>query len=337
MFSKNEITFSIIVPIFNSESSIERCVLSVVAQKFKNWELILVDDGSYDNSVSICKYFQSKHPDKIKIIISEKNEGQLSARFKGVLSSSGAYVLFLDSDDTYENDTLFILDQALKMHPSDLISFNPNLIGAEAYKSIDIFTQKKVIYGTEKIVKEYLCNRIYGYSCFFAIKKSIALNAFSKTRTLSDLRYTEDLAFMFNVYNLSNLCYQLDEKLYNYYVTSDSASTNVNIKKYRDRFVCFNFIYGKNIFPSDVDESTKLQIFFAVMSYARESCFLTKKEAKSILKEIRNSALFARYKKDNGNKERISKLMVKLLNLRMYHLFIVVTKKYYKRNHEKKN
>ena len=116
-----------------------------------------------------------------------------------------------------------------------------------------------------------------------------------------------------------------------------SALKESDIKKYRDRFVCFNFIYGKNILPSDVNESTRLQIFFAVMSYARESCFLTKKEAKSILKKIRNSALFARYKKDNGNKERISKLMVKLLNLRMYHLFIVVTKKYYKRNHEKKN
>ena len=335
MSSKNEITFSIIVPIFNSESSIERCVLSVVVQTFENWELILVDDGSSDNSVSICKGFQSNYPDKIKLIISEKNEGQLSARFKGVSSCSGAYVLFLDSDDTYENDALFILDKALKMRTFDLISFNPNLIGAE--KTIDIFSQKKVIRGTERIVKEYLCDRIYGYSCFFAIKKSIALNAFIRANGFGDLRYTEDLVFMFNVYNLSNLCYQLDEKIYNYYVRSNSASTNSNIKKYMDRFICFSYIYGKNIFPFEVEKSTKLQIFFAIMSYARESCFLHKREAINILKKIRNSALFSKYKKDSGNKEQISNLLVKLLNLRLYRLFIVVVKKYYKRNHEKNN
>lgn len=335
MFSKDEVLFSVVVPIYNSESSIERCILSVVTQTYKNWELILVDDGSTDSSALICKEFQSKWPDKIKLITSNKNEGQLTARFKGVSLSSGTYVLFLDSDDTFENNALFILDQAIKLHPADLVSFNPNLLGAKNYKSIDIFTQKKVIVGNGRIVNEFLCNRIYGYSCFFAIKKTIAINALNKTKAFNKLRYTEDLAFMFNVYSLSSLCYQIDEKLYNYYITPYSASTSTNIKKYRDRFVCFDYIYGQNIPRSNVCKRVKLQIFFALMSYAREVCFLDKKESKIRLKEIRYSNLFMMYKIKNGNKERITKLLSRILYMRMYSLFIIVTKKYYKINNEK--
>lgn len=96
---------SILIPVYNVEKYLERCINSVLSQDFSDYEIIIVDDGSTDNSPQICDNLYNKKPDKIKVI-HKKNEGLPSARLEGFKNSSGKYIIFLDSDD-------YLLDNAI--------------------------------------------------------------------------------------------------------------------------------------------------------------------------------------------------------------------------------
>lgn len=95
---------SIIIPIFNSERYLARCIDSVLAQTVFNWELVLVDDGSTDNSADICRKYEGADP-RITYVFKE-NGGVSSARNKGLDMAKGEFVLFIDSDDYVEPNTL---------------------------------------------------------------------------------------------------------------------------------------------------------------------------------------------------------------------------------------
>lgn len=95
---------SVIVPIYNAEKYIDRCVQSILYQTFCNWELVLIDDGSTDKSLSLCKAYASKDR-RIKIFHKE-NGGVSSARNYGLLNSFGEWVTFVDVDDYIETDFL---------------------------------------------------------------------------------------------------------------------------------------------------------------------------------------------------------------------------------------
>ena len=106
--------FSIIIPVYQAERYIERCVNSIKKQEFTDWELILVDDGSTDHSSEICDAL-SEQNSRIRVIHKE-NGGAASARNAGVREAGGEYILFLDSDDYWEGDNVLsqIIDQCKK-------------------------------------------------------------------------------------------------------------------------------------------------------------------------------------------------------------------------------
>ena len=91
---------SIIVPVYNSEGTIKACVESIIAQEYSDWELLLVDDGSVDNSLMLCKQF-SKLDDRI-YVLSQKHQGVSIARNNALEHIHGQYVCFIDSDDVVE-------------------------------------------------------------------------------------------------------------------------------------------------------------------------------------------------------------------------------------------
>lgn len=113
------VKYSIIVPIYKIEKYIEECILSVVNQSYNNYELILVDDGSPDNSGAICDRY-SKEYDNIKVI-HKKNGGLSDARNYGINAATGEYILFLDGDDTLHNECLKKIDKQLD-NEIDLLS-----------------------------------------------------------------------------------------------------------------------------------------------------------------------------------------------------------------------
>ncbi len=106
---------SFIVPIYNMESYLEKCLDSILGQTFGAFEVILVDDGSGDNSPRICDEYAEKD-NRIKVIHKE-NGGLLSARKAGIKSAIGEYIAFIDSDDWIESDYLEVLLEEVHRHP----------------------------------------------------------------------------------------------------------------------------------------------------------------------------------------------------------------------------
>lgn len=113
--------FSIIVPVYNVEKYINKCVDSILSQTFEDFELILVDDGSPDNCPAICDNYAEKDS-RVKVI-HKQNGGASSARNTGLCSEKGKYILFLDSDDYWDgtNSLSKIYKKAVKNY--DVIMF----------------------------------------------------------------------------------------------------------------------------------------------------------------------------------------------------------------------
>lgn len=165
------IEISIIVPVYNTEKYITRCINSILEQTFENWELLLIDDGSRDSSGKICDIFQKKDS-RIKVI-HKKNEGVSIARNLGITLSKGNYITFIDSDDWVENDYLEIMYKMIKIMNVDILVtgclykeknrvYNPFSIGKEQVYNrddfqIEFFKQDKFMWTIyDKLYKKYL-------------------------------------------------------------------------------------------------------------------------------------------------------------------------------------
>lgn len=105
---------SVVIPIYNSERYLSKCLESIISQSYKNFELVLVDDGSTDNSLSICNEWKNKFS-KIKVIAKD-NGGVSSARNAGIEAAGGEWITFIDSDDWIDADYLTSLTNSLKEH-----------------------------------------------------------------------------------------------------------------------------------------------------------------------------------------------------------------------------
>lgn len=119
-----KIKFSIIVPVYNASTYLADAIESVICQSYKEWELLLIDDGSTDDSKSICEQYQ-KRDNRIKLI-SKKNEGVSATRNIGLERACGKYVVFLDADDWMSNEYLEFSDKVLKETDADLLVLNYN-------------------------------------------------------------------------------------------------------------------------------------------------------------------------------------------------------------------
>jgi len=116
---------SIIVPVYNAEKYLNRCIDSILKQTFTDLEIILVDDGSTDDSLKICEEYQ-KQDDRI-IVIHKDNRGSTSARKAGVRIAKGAYIAFVDSDDWLELEMYETLYNIHLKYGGDIISCKPRM------------------------------------------------------------------------------------------------------------------------------------------------------------------------------------------------------------------
>lgn len=108
-----ETKISIVVPVYNAEKELQRCVDSIFRQSFSNWELLLIDDGSRDSSSALCDRLGAQ--DTRVRVWHKENGGVSSARNLGICKAEGEYLFFTDSDDTLFPDTLATLYQKAKV------------------------------------------------------------------------------------------------------------------------------------------------------------------------------------------------------------------------------
>ena len=124
----NEPYISVVIPVYNVEGYLEKCIQSVLSQSHSSYDIVLVDDGSTDQSGGICDEYAKMHPDKIRVIHQE-NHGLGGARNVGMAEAKGDYILFVDSDDTISPDALERLWEAavLTDHP-DMLVFSASIV-----------------------------------------------------------------------------------------------------------------------------------------------------------------------------------------------------------------
>ena len=104
---------SVIIPVYNGENDIKKCIDSVINQTYKNLEIIIINDGSTDNTFKILKEYKNKYGDKL-VVIDQKNKGQAIARNNGIKKSTGKYITFLDADDYLKKDFIYILHKNME-------------------------------------------------------------------------------------------------------------------------------------------------------------------------------------------------------------------------------
>lgn len=119
---KSEPLVSVVVPIYNTLEFLPRCLDSILSQTYINMEIILVNDGSTDGSLSVCEKYAAKD-DRIQII-SQPNQGALAARRDGVRFCRGEFVMFVDSDDWIEPNLLEAMVQAIRRYDCSLVCTN---------------------------------------------------------------------------------------------------------------------------------------------------------------------------------------------------------------------
>lgn len=141
---------SIIVPIYNAGKKLNKCISSILKQTYKNFELILVNDGSTDGSYEICKKYQLKD-DRI-IIINQENQGSVKARSNGIDKAIGKYITFVDADDWIPNNSLELLFNNIKENDCDIVV--GNMVRVLGTKNIIKKENKSYFFDEEKIYKD---------------------------------------------------------------------------------------------------------------------------------------------------------------------------------------
>ncbi len=141
---------SIVVPIYNSEKYLSECLDSIISQTLKDIQIILVDDGSTDNSLKICNYYANI--DSRIMVIHQTNEGQVSAQKKGLMYAEGKYVGFVDSDDWIETNMYEELVKFMELQDVDLVTSGYYRKGGDSYcsKITDRLVEKKYFTDADK-------------------------------------------------------------------------------------------------------------------------------------------------------------------------------------------
>ena len=210
---------SVVIPVYNVQEYIEKCINSLINQTYSNIELILVDDGSIDNSGNICDNWSNKDS-RIKVIHKE-NGGLSSARNEGLKYVNGQYVMFVDSDDYISTNAIKEMISVIQSKNADIVISNRIHFyddGTEIvkYKQLnDIF-----IMNSEQAIKEMNYNRCFDMSAHCKLYKS----SLFKNIKFPIGKLSEDMFVMYKIFDKADIIIYFPKPLYYYYQRSGSIS-----------------------------------------------------------------------------------------------------------------
>ncbi len=226
---------SVIVPVYNVEKYLERCVKSILEQSYQNLEIILVDDGSTDNSGKICDTFAQKF-NNIKVI-HKINGGLSSARNAGMAIATGDYLAFVDSDDWIEKDIYAACINAMEQYNCDVVDFLPVYTDGRNIPRINNVYSKPSIVEDDDIIYDYLYRGQTDISPFTVWRKLYKKNLFENIN-FPEGRINEDIVTNFKVLCAAKKLVHISNVGYFYFQNTESLSSG-KLKK-RD----FDLLYA---------------------------------------------------------------------------------------------
>ena len=310
---------SVVVPVYNAESIIERCVDSIIANKFDDLEVILVEDGSKDNSLQKCKELAQKHS-IVRYVTNGVNKGVSYTRTRGICEATGKYTMFVDSDDWidvnfFESfiDILDINPEALAIcgyinhdekynHRTDNIVWND----FESISYLNLKQELKNIY--DKTLLQQLWNKVF-------VTKIIQENNLKFDESIS---VGEDLRFILEYIKVSKIQYALfiNKPLYHYMRDQDGSlmykigkeSVEEPLKNLRSLYQLIG--YDKELIEKTIEEDRKKQI--SLYAYLiMHNAGMNMKEKKKLIYALDSTNGKTLYKKNRVifYKERINQII----------------------------
>lgn len=231
---------SVIVPIYNAEKYITRCIESILQQTYKNIQLILINDGSTDNSLKICNHYKTL--DKRIIVIDKENEGVSATRNYGISVAEGDYIGFVDSDDHIEEGMYETLVKRIKDDNSEVAALT-----AYTINSVD---NNKLLLRNNSInsstALDYLLKLAFPTSLWaYLYKKAIIQD----TRLNEELHFFEDFEFNLRILTKAKKISLCSDKFYNYITNEGSInSQRINDKKVTSLDI-YDYVY--NLFSNE--------------------------------------------------------------------------------------
>ncbi|MDD2494937.1 MAG: glycosyltransferase family 2 protein [Tissierellia bacterium] len=229
---------SIIVPYYNSEKYISKCIDSILNQTLSNFELILVDDGSTDNSYNICNTYASK--DNRIILLQKENGGQGTARNMGLDIAKGDYIGFVDSDDFIQPEMYSIMYNSCIKNNAEMSICGFNIYRSEKIQPKPVNKHPKKEFNNFELMHYYLTTQIInGGPCNKVYKKSL----FNNLR-FPPLRMREDSYLMPHIFLKVNKAIYTGDNLYNWHQTLNSTERSKFNLNDLNALESINSLYG---------------------------------------------------------------------------------------------
>lgn len=327
---------SIIVPIYNVEKYLDECIKSIVKQTYNNIEIILIDDGSTDNSSNICDKWENK--DKRIIAIHKENGGLSSARNEALKIATGDYLAFIDSDDIIDEKMIETLVNLLETKQANIsvCQFTRYL---EGNKPTFSHLEETNIYNKNKALVELLYDKLTSHVCNKLFKKELFNDIeFPKGKNYEDLRTT---------YKIIEKCDKIVEtksELYGYMTRNSSISKKMNEKNLEDYIDAFNerFIYYEKNYPQFKKENIIGKIQYIYICYLKIADCNNKELLKNnklikeynFLKKNLKKQIRLEYYKQMSKKQKIM-INILLINPKIYY-YTITTKIKLKENRKDK-
>ena len=250
MQEKKEPLVSLIIPVYKVEKYLERCFYSAINQTYKKLEIILVDDGSPDNSGKLCEELALK--DKRVIVVHKDNGGLSSARNAGMQVANGDFYYFLDSDDYIDHELIEICIKKMIETNADMVAFNYKKFNddGDIWKENNVIESSYIIHNEKErldIISNHFLNYDFGFEAWNRMYRSNIIKENNINFAPNKLVFAEDICF--------NLCYLLcckrveviDKELYFYLIRNDSIMGKSNSVVKLEQFInlgeyVYNFI-----------------------------------------------------------------------------------------------
>lgn len=337
-----QILISIIIPVYNAEEYIDLCLQSILNQINDSIEVILINDGSKDNSKEKCKYYSKIY--KNIVLINQENLGVSEARNSGLKVATGKYIAFVDSDDTIKPNTINLLLKEIENNSMDLIVWG--IERTQHFKSgnvkKEIITHETIEYingNFQEHLNKYLKNWYFNYTWNKLYKKSIIEN--SNLKFDGTMSTSEDL--LFNSLYLKN-CKRvkiLNNVLYDYRKISETSLTR---KYHNDQYEMQKKAYNQLVVTLESNNQYKglnklsLDDYYIKFAYTviynltNKRFNMSSKQKKEVLKAILNDKELINILSENLN-SKFNKIFYYSLMMNSVYILAGLSKAYKKYNY----
>lgn len=299
---------SIIMPVYNVEKYIEKSVESVLSQTFTDFELVLVDDCSPDNSGKICDDF-AKRDSRVRVIHLEKNGGVSNARNTAMQEIQGRYLCFLDSDDYFDENMLEVLAESVSENPAQVVIFG---LVEEYYDTEDSLTKTKTVSYKNMIIRNKQALRaellklevldLYGYPC----NKMYEIEYLRKSKAVfPKMKFNEDIIFNIDFFMDAETCNIVDFAPYHYIKHTGSKTGSFIPTYYEDIMLKIDRLFSQleywDMLTPDNLELLALRYTRYFFSALERNCDkrseMTHKDRKEFFKQAVDNPRYARLSK----------------------------------------